>query len=193
MPKAEMEAEASGAEAFVTQRALAKALGVSDRRVRQLAADKILPPPRGGLHDLALCKERFRAYRSSTRANGTPVQRPRRGDGGGEGGEATGDLEVERTRKLRLENDETERLLIRIEDAIAAIDAIVGQIPADLAAVAPRVTDDIALRRRIEDEIDHALNALARRFAKAAAALEKGHDPLGQEAADDADAVGALE
>lgn len=193
MPKAEVEAEASGAEAFVTQRALAKALGVSDRRVRQLAADKILPPPRGGLHDLALCKERFRAYRSSTRANGTPVQRPRRSDGGGEGGEATGDLEVERTRKLRLENDETERLLIRIEDAIAAIDAIVGQIPADLAAVAPRVTDDIALRRRIEDEIDHALNALARRFAKAAAALEKGHDPLGQEAADDADAVGPLE
>ena len=192
MPKAEVEAEARGAEAFVTQRALAKALGVSDRRVRQLAADKILPPPRGGLHDLALCKERFRVYRSSTRANGTPGQRPRRGDGG-EGGEGAGDLEVERTRKLRLENDETERLLIRIEDAIAAIDAIVGQIPADLAAVAPRVTDDNALRRRIEDEIDHALNALARRFAKAAAALEKGHDPLGQEAADDADAVGALE
>ncbi|MBN6823994.1 hypothetical protein JRF84_31000 [Methylobacterium organophilum] len=191
MPKAEVEAEARGAEAFVTQRALAKALGVSDRRVRQLAADKILPPPRGGLHDLALCKERFRAYRSSTRPNGTPAQRPRRGEG--EGGEGGGDLEAERTRKLRLENDETERLLIRIEDAIAAIDAIVGQIPADLAAVAPRVTDDIALRRRIEDEIDHALNGLARRFAKATAALEKGHDPLGQEAEDDADAVGALE
>lgn len=102
-------------------------------------------------------------------------------------------FETERTRKLKLENDETERQLIRIEDAVAAIDAIVGLIPAELSAVPARVTDDIALRRKIEDAIDNALNALSKRCFRAVADLEAGRDALGEAAPDDADGLGEEE
>lgn len=102
-------------------------------------------------------------------------------------------VKAERARKLRLENDATEHITVLTEDAIAALDAIVGPLKSELAGVAPRVTDDIPLRRRIEDAIDAVLGELAKRFGKAGADLRSGRDALGADAPDDAEQLGQEE
>lgn len=179
----------SGLPTTVGTADFASLVDLTVRRIQQLVAEQVLPSAGRGQIPLAEGVRAFAKWRSESEIRAFRFDaeaRQRRGDSGD-------DLEAERTRKLRLENDETERLVIRTEEAIAALDSIVGQIPADLAAVAPRVTDDIGMRRRIEDEIDHALNGLARRLAKASADLEAGIDPLGEEAPDDPDEVGGTE
>jgi len=88
------------------------------------------------------------------------------------------DYDFERARKLKLENDTSEHLLIETPDAIATVDYIVGELITELAGIPARVSEDVAVRRRVEHEIDQVRNALAARFAKAAAALEAGRDPF---------------
>lgn len=51
---------------FVSQIELAKDLNVTDRRVRQLVTERILPPARDEGHDLALSRERYRIYSSGS-------------------------------------------------------------------------------------------------------------------------------
>lgn len=54
-------------EPRVDQKRLAAELGVTDRRIRQLVEELILPPPDlDDGHDLALCRERYELYREGT-------------------------------------------------------------------------------------------------------------------------------
>lgn len=82
--------------------------------------------------------------------------------------------EIERTRKLRLTNDETEGKLVATPAAIDALDFVVGQIAGELAALPSRITQDVAERRRIEDEINTIRAALAKRLAEAGRSLRSG-------------------
>lgn len=51
----------------VNQQSLAAELGVTDRRVRQLIEQRILPPADAeGRYDLAMCEERYRLYRNGS-------------------------------------------------------------------------------------------------------------------------------
>ena len=160
----------------------ARFVKLSPRRVQQLIAEGILPSAGHGKIDIA---EGFAAFVRWRVENETGEIAPAK-DGAGE----LAGLDAERTRKLRLANDETERRLIRTDDAIAAMDAIVGQIPADLSAVPARVTSDIPLRRKIENEHDAVLNGLAKRFRQASADLRAGRDALAADAPDVADGLG---
>lgn len=50
---------------LVNQQQLAAGLGVTDRRIRQLVEQRILPPADSeGCYDLATCRERYELYRS---------------------------------------------------------------------------------------------------------------------------------
>ncbi|MEH2503736.1 hypothetical protein V1290_002547 [Bradyrhizobium sp. AZCC 1578] len=51
---------------FVPQIELAKDLGLTDRRIRQLVEQRILPPARDEGHDLELSRQRYRLYSSGT-------------------------------------------------------------------------------------------------------------------------------
>lgn len=95
-------------------------------------------------------------------------------------------FEAERARKLKLENDRNEGLLIETPDAIAAIDHIFGEVRTALAGIAPRYTEDVAERRRLDDAIDSILTDLANRLDEGITALKSGGDPLAAYAADDA-------
>ncbi len=91
---------------------------------------------------------------------------------------ARAEFETERARKLKLENDEREGILINTRTATAAVDFIVGVVRTELAGVPPRASEDVATRRRIENAIDDVLRALAKRLEKASAALSEGRDPF---------------
>lgn len=154
----------------------ARLVGLTPRRIQQVVSTGELPSAGYGKIKLAEGVKAYVKWRVENEMKGRIAD--------------ASDLDAERTRKLRLENDETERQLLRMDDAMAALDAIVGQVPADLAAVPARVTDDITIRRKIEDEIDIALNGLSKRFFRAGADMEAGRDALGADAPDDADGMG---
>lgn len=50
----------------ITQKALAQALGVTDRRIRQMVDEGLLPEARDGRWDLPTCQDRYRLYRDGT-------------------------------------------------------------------------------------------------------------------------------
>ena len=87
-------------------------------------------------------------------------------------------FEAERARKLKLENDLRERLLVEMPDAVAAMDYILGEVRTDLAGIPARMTEDVAERRRLEDGINEILAGLARKLDEAGSAIQEGRDPL---------------
>lgn len=155
---------------------VAKLLMLSERRVQQLAQSKWIPKP----YTLVGSVQGYLRFLQDEQRKAT---------------KSAGDAEVrrERARKLKLDNDENEGFLVRTEDAIAALDAIVGPIKSELAGVAPRVTDDVAMRRRIDDAIDDALSGLADRCQKSSDDLRSGRDALAADTEGDADGMGEEE
>jgi phage terminase Nu1 subunit (DNA packaging protein) len=86
------------------------------------------------------------------------------------------ELRAERARKLRLENDRTEGILIESDAAMNVIDEICATYRIGLGALPARVTRDLAMRRKIEDEIDRILVTVADKFEDRAALLASSED-----------------
>ena len=61
-----MQKRDSEGPTLVGQQALARELGVTDRRVRQMVEGHILPESRDGLYDLEFCLDRYGLYREGT-------------------------------------------------------------------------------------------------------------------------------
>lgn len=93
-------------------------------------------------------------------------------------GSAEEEVRRERARKLKLENDTHERTLIPMTEAMAAIDTVVGRMRTNIAAVPARVTDDVALRRRVETAIDAVLQKISDDLDRISAAVEAGGDAI---------------
>jgi transcriptional regulator with XRE-family HTH domain len=146
---------------------LADYLGIGERWVQQLETQGVLSKSARGRYPLAASFQAYLKFKIDSevaRANPeetTPGER----------------VKIERARKLKLENDERERQTVLMPDALIALDVIFGMIKAGFAGVPARVTDDVALRRRIEDGNEAVLRDLARRFRKAASAMREGRDP----------------
>ena len=160
----------------VTVRRLSEVLGIGERWVQQLEKQGVLKKVRHGRYRLAESVQAYIAFKIESEVARVVPEESNAGER----------VKAERARKLKLENDEKELRLVQTPDAVAALDAIVGPLRADLAGVPARVTSDVAERRRIEDAFDTVLRRLADRFAKAGEALRAGRDPL--EAADEDDA-----
>lgn len=101
------------------------------------------------------------------------------------GGTSMDDLRFEQARKLRLENEQTEGALISTDLAIAAIDKILGVVQSELAGLPAQASDDVVVRRKVEDGIERILTAITGRSTKAGKALEEGRDPFEASAEDD--------
>ncbi len=162
------------AHATVSSADLAAVIGRDERRVQQLEAESIFRNVGKGRAKRFVLSDAVQAWVEYAIRSEIDRSKDRSPDKSG--------FEAERTRKLKLENDAREGLLIETPDAIAAIDAIVGILRTELAAVPARISEDVATRRLVENAIDGVLGNLSARFAKAGADLRAGRDPL---AADD--------
>jgi len=154
---------------------LGSVIGVSARRVQQLAAQGIFAKDGRSKYPLAASVKSYIDWKLKSEIE-------RRDDA------TTADeaVKIERARKLRLENEQTERGLVPMASAVAAVDAIVGPLRSDLAGVPARVTDDVGERRAIEDAINKVLSGISDRLREAGEALRKGRDPLQTGDEDDA-------
>lgn len=162
----------------VSSSQLGAVLGLTERRVQQLEAELIFANVGTGrskryvLADAVqalLAKSEMDARRAANEASTSREM-----------------FESERARKLKLENDQREALLIETPDALSAIDRIFGEVRTALAGIAPRFTEDVAERRRLDDAIDTILADLVGRLDEAGTALSEGRDPLAADAADHA-------
>jgi hypothetical protein len=86
-----------------------------------------------------------------------------------------------RTREIELRIKERSRELIPIEDARAEIADWTSAFRAELQGLAARFTRDMQERRRLEQEIDGALERLSRRTSEAEQALASGEGAVAAE------------
>lgn len=83
-----------------------------------------------------------------------------------------------RAAEIELRVAERTKELILFADAMATVHAIYGPLRSEMSGIAARVTRDLALRRKIETEIDGALERASDRISEASAALRAGVDPF---------------
>lgn len=148
----------------VTSQALGKLLDLTPQRINQLAAEGWIR--KSGRNAITL-KDGIKGYLAFLEDRQQKATASTTDD----------ELRAERARKLRLENDHREGQLIEMEEAMLSIDIGFGAVRVGLAAVPARVTRDLALRQKIDDEINRVLAAAAAELEKRAAVLQAGEDP----------------
>lgn len=139
----------------------------TDRWIRQLADEGAVVKAGYGRYDLRASILAYVEHVKKSAVDALPAV-----------GSSRDQYEAERARKLKMHNDERDALLMETNSGLAALDHIFGMVQTALAGVAPRVTEDIALRRKIEDAQTAVLSDLVTRFEQAGAALRAGRDPL---------------
>ena len=153
----------------VSSSELGAVLGLTERRIQQLEADGVFRNVGNGRSKRFVLSVAVQAMVKKSEIDARDAEAP--------AGSSRDQFEAERARKLKLANDERERLLMETELGVAAIDFIVGMMRTDLSGVPARVSEDVALRRQIQDAIDTVLGGLSDRLTKAGDALSQGRDP----------------
>lgn len=157
-------------KALVSSAEMAAVLGVTERRVQQLEAESVFANVGKGRSKRYVLADAVQAWKAKAEADAKTQA--------ASASTSREMFEAERARKLKIENDTREALLVETPDAIAAIDRIFGEVRTSLGAIPARLSEDVAERRRIEDVIADTLDELAKRLDEAGAALQEGRDPL---------------
>jgi len=140
---------------------LGSALGLSRKRVEQLTNEGVIPRAAKGRFPLLAG---IAGYVSWLKADQRQANKSA----------AANRLHEERAEEVRVRTLERKKTL-QIEaqrEALHVIDEFAGQLRADLMAIPARVSDDLALRRSIEDKIDAAFGEASKRAAAAADLVE---------------------
>lgn len=145
----------------------ARLIGKSIQHVRNLVKEGFIPEPEDG------------RYLATDVAGGALRARDAE-DRRSSKSAASSRLHEERAEEIRVRTMERKgTMLIEAQrEALHVIDEFAGQLRADLMAIPARVTDDLALRRSIEDKIDAAFGEASKRAAAAADRVEAPGGPL---------------
>lgn len=139
---------------------MAAVLGITERRVRQLAAE--------GVVKRADRRGRYRLVPSVANYISTLSANER--DAG------LAPIRQERLLKLQRENALRNRELITLDEALGAVDEVCGSFVASLNSLPARITNDVRERRRLEAIIDAERQRLTDKFAEIQAQLAAGRD-----------------
>lgn len=159
----------------VSSARLSAVLGVGDRWLRELAEKGFLIKVGRAQYALEPSVQGYVRFIRETEVKGAQDAATSR--------EA---FESERARKLKLENDQAEAKLVDTQLAISAVDAVVGVFLSEVHSIPARVTQDIALRRKWEQDINRVIDGINERCRKAVSNLAAGRDPLDDAGDDDA-------
>jgi hypothetical protein len=154
----------------------AKLLKKSPQFVMQLRRDGWIPPPPytvvGVVHGYVDYKED--ADRRATKSAGESRVKDARAE------------EIE----MRILEKSNALLRNAQQEIVALVDVYGGPLRSDLLSIPARVTKDLPLRRRIENEINGAFGAAAKRLANELARESEALSPVASPAADNARPVG---
>lgn len=154
--------------------ALAAVIGVTPRRVQQLAAEGVLESEAHGTWDATKAVPAYLAHRLAQETART-AQR------------TSGAAERHVTAKARaveLRTARDEGVLCDTAEAVAVVEEVLGTIRAGFGGLAARVTRDLALREVIEGQIDDTLERAAVLLARRATELRRGGEPPAAAAAE---------
>jgi len=87
-------------------------------------------------------------------------------------------LQELRAQEISLRIAEKTRELIPMDDAVGSIDLIFGTLKSELIGIPARVSRDLLWRKKIEIELDEALNRACDRIEGIRASYELGVDPF---------------
>lgn len=136
---------------------MAATIGLKPRRLQQLAEAGLIPPSNGGQYDFVGTVQGYLSYLQDDERRSTNVVSANR---------------LSDVRAQEIEERVQRRKEVMKADALKAcmalVDEAAGGLKADLLSIPARVTKDLPLRRRIEDEITAALNAGSKRASAAA-------------------------
>ena len=155
---------------------LAEILGVSARRVQQLAGSGVLRKLGHGEWLLPECVQAFVEHKVQSE-----IRRATKGEANG--GDRLKEIKARRE-ELKLAREERE--LVPLLDAIFAMDQVAGAIVLQMNNVPARFTRDLDERERLQAEIDDALQTVAERIQKCGAALRADLDADPPDEEDDA-------
>lgn len=155
---------------------LAEILGVSARRIQQLAGAGVLRKLGHGEWLLPECVQAFVEHKVQSE-----IKRLSKGEL----------KEVDRLKEIKARREELklareERELVPLTDAIYAMDQVAGAIVLQMNNVPARFTRDLDDRERLQAEIDDALKTVAQRIQKCGAALRADLDADPPDEEDDA-------
>ena len=154
-------AKVVGADTMVSTKAAAEILALTPRRLQQLVSEGALASAGRGRFRLGPLVQSYAGHLRKQ------LEEAREDD-------SDDAIRFERARKLRIENDREERLLIETEEAIATLEDIVGTIRAELSGLPVRATRDMDLRRKLEKDVAGILERTIERLGKRLAALQAG-------------------
>ena len=150
----------------VIQKDLAKILGLTDRRVRDMVSEGILE--RTGRSEFPIA-ENVKRYLDYKVRLAVEAAAPPAADG----------LRLKREEQLAIRIGREDRQLITLQEAIETVDAVVGHFMQTIAGLPARLTRDVGERKRIEAQLDEIRQQLSDDFGKEARALETGL-PVGE-------------
>ncbi len=145
---------------------LAEVLGVSARRIQQLAGAGVLRKLSHGEWLLPECVQAFVEHK---------VQGETKRLGKAEG-KSEDRLKEIKARREELKLAREERELVPLADAIYAMDQVVGTVTLELNNIPARYTRDLDERERLQLEVDDVLTTVADRVEKCGAALRADLD-----------------
>jgi len=146
----------------VSARALGAHLGIAERTVRDLTSRGVLTRHKGGYAFGPTVRSYINHKTGAAAADGRQVRQR---------------LLAARARKLEIDIAEREGQLMETELVLATINLLIGPIQSELFSVPPRVSNDLEVRRRCEDEIRLVLDGLADRCTTASETIKRGGDP----------------
>lgn len=152
---------------------LAKLVGVTDRQLRNLATEGVIPKPERRKYELRASVLAIIDRARSQAASAADEQR-------------IAFMQAKRE-ALELQTAEKRREVIHIDEHHAVLDLIVAKVREEVIGLPARVTRDMDLRRKLETEAHATLNRLSKSLDDAAEAIRRGDktldDLLGEEAA----------
>ena len=152
---------------------LAEILGVSARRIQQLAGSGVLRKLGHGEWLLPECVQAFVEHKVQSE-----IRRTSKGEANG--GDRLKEIKARRE-ELKLAREERE--LVPLVDAIFAMDQVAAAITLEVNNVPARYSRDLDERERLQTEIDDVLKTVADRVQKCGSALraDLDADPADQE------------
>lgn len=155
---------------------LAEILGVTARRIQQLAGAGVLRRQSHGEWVLPESVQSFMEHRLQSE-----IRKANRGVAAG-----ADRLKEIKARREELKLAREERELVPLADALFAMDQVAGTLALEVNNVPARYTRDLDERDRLQAEIDAVLSTVADRIAECGAALRADRDADQAEDEDDA-------
>lgn len=132
------------------------------RHVQQLVKDGFIPKPdkRGRYSIVAAVHGRITSIQAEKK-NETKTAAENR-------------VKDARAREIEMRNARTDKAVVDIDEALAIIDEILGDVRAGFTGLPARMTRDLAERNKLEAEIDDILNRAASSLVKKGATVRAG-------------------